>query len=41
MKKLLSLLILLSMIPLVSGCHSDTVRGMGRDIEEVGEDMQK
>ena len=39
--KTLSLLLILCTLAFMTGCHSDTVRGAGKDVEALGQSLQK
>ena len=41
MRRLLAMLLAVSLLGVVSGCHSGTVRGAGSDVERLGERMQR
>ncbi len=41
MRTSLAIIILLCVLGLSTGCHSGTTRGMGSDISELGDHMQK
>ena len=41
MKKMIGTLLIVSLFVAVSGCHSGTMRGVGSDVEALGQKMKK
>lgn len=40
MKSLLATLLVVCTLGLLSGCHSGTMKGVGSDVEKLGQNMQ-
>ena len=41
MNRVLTIMLMVCVLGAVGGCHSGTIRGVGSDVEKLGERMQR